>query len=210
MKKWFVGLCIASAVSILLGCETNPSDDCGGLDDFVSCVSVTNISPQDGSTGTVTSDVDAVRDICEVSGEGGATIESEPFTAHSADITFDNSQFTTASDSFDVAVRHFSVSYELANCPDQAAGCPPLTGFEGEQTFVIPKDGQVTQSFPLVPLAVKDEYVASGGEVGGGAGAPYPTYTARYVFTATTEPFSTEIKIRASQDFTIGNFDNCP
>jgi hypothetical protein len=210
MKKWFVGLCIAGAVTILLGCETNPTDDCGGLDDFVSCVSVTNISPMD-STDTATSNVDAVRDACEVDDEDGATVEPEPFTDHNAEITFENSQFTTASDSFDVAVRRFSVSYSLVNCPERATGCPPLTGFEGEQTFVIPQDGQVTRTFPFVPLAVKDEYVAAGGEVGGsGTGAPFPTYTARYVFSATTEPFSTGIEIVATQDFTIGNFDNCP
>jgi hypothetical protein len=210
MKKWFVGLCIAGAVSILFGCETNPTDDCGGLDNTVSCVSVTNISPMD-SAGEVTSDVDAVQDACEVDNEDGATVEPEPFTAHIADITFENSQFTTASDSFDVTVRRFSVSYELANCPVQATGCPPLTGFEGAQTFVIPQNGQVTRTFPLVPLAVKDEYVAAGGEVSGsGTGAPFPTYTARYVFRATTEPFSTGIEIVATQDFTIGNFNNCP
>lgn len=207
MKKWFVGVCIASAVTILLGCETNPTDDCGGLDNTVSCVSVTNVSPTD-STGIASADVDAVQDLCDLDDNGQPTFE--PFTAHSADITFENSQFTTASDSFDVTVRRFSVSYSLANCPERATGCPPLTGFEGERTFVIPQDGQTTETFPFVPLAVKDEYVAAGGEVGGsGPGAPFPTYTARYVFRATTEPFSTAIEIVATQEFTIGNFDTC-
>jgi hypothetical protein len=207
MKKWFVGLCIAGAVSILLGCETSPSDNCSGVDNTISCGAVTDISPTD-STGTATSDVDAVQDVCDLDDNGQPTFEL--FTAHNTDITFENSQFFTASDSFDVTVWRFSVSYELTNCPDQATGCPPLTGFEGERTFVIPKDGQVTQTFPLVPLAVKDEYVAGGGEVGDGGGAPFPTYTAWYTFTATTEPFGTEIEIEASQDFTIGNFNNCP
>jgi hypothetical protein len=201
MKKWFIGVCIVGAVTILLGCETNPTDDCGGLDSTVSCVSVTSVSPTD-SSGTVTTNVDAVQDDCD----GGP----ELFTDHNTDITFENSQFTTATDSFAVTIRRFSVSYSLANCPERATGCPPLTGFAGERTFVVPQDSQVTQTFPFVPLAVKDEYVAAGGEVGGnGPGAPFPTYTARYVFSATTEPFSTGIDIVATQDFTIGNFNNC-
>jgi len=208
MKKWFVVFCIVSAVGILFGCETNPDDNCGGLDDIVSCVSVSNIAPSD-SNGAASTNVDAVRDICSTDSSGTPTLE--PFTDHNAAITLTNAQFTTASDSFDVEVHHYSITYTLINCPAAATGCPPLTGVEGERTFVIPKGGQVTATFPLVPLAVKQEYASEGGEVGAsGSGAPFPIYTATYVFTATTEPFSTEIEISGSQDFTIGNFDNCP
>jgi hypothetical protein len=207
MKKWFVVFCIVSAVGILFGCETNPEDNCGGLDDIVSCVSVTSIAPSHLS-GAATTNVDAVQDVCAIDASGDPT--PEPFTDHNADITFANEQFPNASNSYSVTIRHFTVSYSLTNCPAAAAGCPALTSIEGERTIVIPKGGQATATFPFVPLAVKEEYVAAGGEVTGSAsGGPFPTYTATYIFNATTEPFGTEIEIEGRQDFTIGNFDHC-
>lgn len=208
MKTWFVGICIVGVVAMLLGCEANPSEECGGLGDVVSCLSVTNVSPID-STGNPSFNVDAVGNVCV--DETGVRIADEPFTDHNADITFENSQFTTASDSFAVTLRSYSVSYILTNCPEQASGCPSLSGFEGQRTIVIPVGGQVSDTFPFVPLDIKAEYVAEGGEVfGNAAGAPFPSYSAQYVFTATTEPFSSDIQVVVNRDFTIGNFNNCP
>ncbi len=62
----------------------------------------------------------------------------------------------------------------------------------------------------MVPLRVKEEYVAEGGHLGSSDfGFPFPSYTATYVFTGRTDFFSDDIRIQGSTEFTIGSFNTC-
>lgn len=62
---------------------------------------------------------------------------------------------------------------------------------------------------PKVPT-YEEEYVAEGGETDGSvAGAPFPSYTANYVFTGRTDAFGADIEIHGAAEFTIGNFNLC-
>jgi hypothetical protein len=220
IRKWMtgpqgaigIGLLIAS--SLLLGCDADTRDDCGGVGDVVSCVSIDSIVPVGGSIAspTETSNVDALQSTCT-----DGTLED--FTDHNAEITFANRQFpggdgtqVDIGGSLLLTILNYSVSYTLNDCPPRATGCPALTGFSVSpgQTFTIPINGSVTHTFPLVPLRVKEEYVAEGGTLGSSQfGFPFPSYTATYVFTGRTDFFSDEIRIEGSTEFTIGSFDNC-
>ncbi len=124
----------------------------------------------------------------------------------------DNPTQVTPDGSLLLTILNYSVTYTLNDCPPRATVCPALTGFSVSpgQTFTIPTNGTVTQTFPMVPLRVKEEYVAEGGHTGSSAfGFPFPSYTATYVFTGRTDFFSDEIRIQGSTEFTIGNFNNC-
>jgi hypothetical protein len=212
--KSVIGISLLLASSLLLGCDADTRDDCGGVGDVVSCVSIDSIVPVGGpvGSGTETSNVDALQSACT----GG---ELESFTDHSAEITFANRQFpggdgtqVDIGGSLLLTILNYTVSYSLNDCPPRATGCPALTGFSVSpgQTFTIPINGAVTQSFPLVPLRVKEEYVAEGGHLGSSQfGFPFPSYTATYVFTGRTDFFSDDIHIEGSTEFTIGNFNNC-
>jgi hypothetical protein len=168
----------------------------------VSCLEVDNIAPQDAADN-VSSNVDAFRNVC-LDDEGNPT-DPEPFTDHNADITFSNSTFPGADDSFDIRLVRFSISYRLNDCPTGVSGCPALTGFSAGQSLLIPAGSTVTRTFPFVPLGVKDQYATAGG-----AEFPPPSYTAVYTFTAQTTPFNETITVEASAEFSIGNFDLCP
>jgi hypothetical protein len=168
--------------------------------------------PADES-GQISSNVDAVPSTC-------SDDSVEPFTDHNASITFANRPFPSADTPTPVesdgtlllTILNYSVSYTLNDCPSRATGCPALTGFSVSpgQTFTIPTNSSVTQTFPLVPLRVKEEYVAEGGQLGASDfGFPFPSYTATYVFTGRTDFFSDDILIEGSTEFTIGNFNNC-
>jgi hypothetical protein len=85
------------------------------------------------------------------------------------------------------------------------AVCPPLPGFtQAVATLVVPESSTASGAFPFVPLSVKEAYVNQGGDT-----TQFPSYTANYVFTGQTRPFSDTITIRGSAAFTIGNFDLC-
>jgi hypothetical protein len=197
---------------ILLGCEADVKEECGGIGDLVSCLSIDSIEPTNFS-GENSTNIDASRNACL---DGTA----EPFGDHQALITFSNRQFPTATGttqptvggSLAVTILSYSVSYSLNDCPERATACPALTGFTVStgQTLTIPPNGTSSASYPFVPLRVKEEYIAEGGQVGGSPfGAPYPSYSATYVFTARTDIFESDIQISGSAEFTIGGFDNC-
>ena len=214
-----IGLSIVIASFMLLGCESDVRDDCGGVGGVISCVSVDRIVPLDTREGEATSNVDAIQQSCP---DG----ELEPFTDHFADITFSNRQFPASTGSvsgdgtqveidgsFLLTILHYTVSYTLNDCPPRATGCPALTGFSASpgQTFTIPNNGNTVHPFPMVPLRVKEEYVAEGGHLGASQfGFPFPSYTATYEFTGRTDFFSDEIHFQGSTEFTIGSFENCP
>ncbi|GIX47657.1 MAG: hypothetical protein KatS3mg131_1868 [Candidatus Tectimicrobiota bacterium] len=198
---------LAGVLLLLAGCGTPGGEACGGAGDFVACLAITSIQPININEEP-TSNVDAVRDVCDVDEETGE-LELEPFGDHNATITFANTTFPGASAGLAITIENFAVSYTLNDCPAQATGCPPLTGFTVSpgQTLVVPADGSVEATFPFVPLRVKDEYVAKGGEL---FSSFLPSYTANYVFTARTDLFQESIRIEGAAEFTIGNFDNCP
>lgn len=211
IPKWMFGICLFVASCILLGCEAEVSEECGGVDGVVSCLSIDSIQPTN-INGDPTSDVDAVGSICP-DGSG------EPFGNHSADITFANTPFpgvegtsqANAEGSQRIIITGYSVTYTLNNCPAAASACPALTGFSVRgTTLTVPANGIATDSFTFVPLAVKEEYVAEGGEISGsGAGAPFPSYSVNYVISARTEFFDDSITIQGAADFTIGSFNLC-
>ena len=190
---------------ILVSCSVpgsdNPQEGCGGLEATVSCLQITSIVP----TATVpTSNVDVHQDICRDPVTRLVTATEIFDGDHNAQITFLNKKFPTANSSFDIRIIGFSVSYNLNQCPALARGCPPLTGFTASgASLVIPVDGTVTQTFPFVPLRVKQEYVAAGGEV---FSRSLPSYTATYVFTAQTVSFNDTLTVTGSAEFTIGDF----
>jgi hypothetical protein len=212
-RTGLIGLCAFGALGFLLGCEADVSEDCGGMGTVVSCLSVDSVTPVD-IAGEPSSNVDASANLCLPEGT------AEPFGDHDADVTFSNRSFpgvegTTEIDtegSFIVTIVNYSVTYTLNDCPSRATGCPSLTGFSvgPGQTITIPPGGTVTTTFPFVPLRVKEEYVAEGGHLGSsGAGFPFPSYTANYVFTGRTDFISSDIRVEGSAEFTIGSFNLC-
>ncbi len=212
IPKWLIGICLFVASSILLGCEAEVEEECGGVGGVVSCLSINSIEPRN-IADTASSNVDAVGSVC-TDGTG------EPFGDHSASVTFSNTPFpnvqgtsqANAEGSQRIIITGYSVTYTLNHCPTAAAACPALTGFTIRgTTLTVPANGVVTGPFKFVPLAVKEEYVAEGGELGfsSASGAPLPSYSVNYTFSARTEPFNDAITIRGSAEFTIGAFNLC-
>ncbi len=211
IPKRIIGICLLVASCILLGCEAEVSEECGGVGGVVSCLSIDGIQPSNVS-GNPTTNVDAVASICT----DGTT---ETFGDHNAEVTFSNTPFpgvdgtslATADGSQRIVITGYSVTYTLNNCPAAATACPALTGFSIRgTTLTVPANGTVTGTFAFVPLSVKEEYVAEGGETSGtGSGAPYPSYSVNYMFSAQTEFFDDDITIQGSAEFTIGNFNLC-
>ena len=111
--KQFAGLCIGAVVYVLFGCVSSPSDECSGIGEVVSCLSVVSISPI-GADGQPSSDVDALRGLCTMSAD---ETTPEPFSAHTAEITFRNSQFPHSLDSFPITIDSYTITYILTNCP---------------------------------------------------------------------------------------------
>ncbi len=188
-------------ILILVSCSApggdNPQEGCGGLEATVSCLQINSIIP------TPSSNVDAHQDICIDPATGNVTAV-ETFTDHNAQITLTNKKFPTASNSFDIRLIGYSVSYSINQCPMRARGCPPLPGFTvASQTTIIPANSSVTLTLPFVPLRVKDEYAAAGGEL---FSAFLPSYDVTYVFTAQTVNFNQTFTVSGDAEFTIGDF----
>lgn len=217
LHKMLKGLAICTLCFILWGCDADVRDECGGVGNLVSCLSIDNIEPTNAEA-TASANVDAVANLC--TDAQGMPTGAEPFGDHLANITFSNQQFPAAGGTTEtdidgnllVTILNYSVSYTLNDCPPRATACPALAGFTVSpgQTFTIPAGGSITQSFPFVPLRVKEEYVAEGGHTGSSQfGFPFPSYTANYVFTARTDFFSSDIQVEGSAEFTIGSFNLC-
>jgi len=206
MRRWQrarQGLCLV--VLILVSCSApgsnNPQEGCGGVEASVSCLQINSIVPI--ANGVNTSNVDAHQDICIDPATGNVTAV-ETFTDHNAQITLTNKKFPTASNSFDIRLIGYSVSYSINQCPMRARGCPPLPGFTvASQTTIIPANSSVTLTLPFVPLRVKDAYAAAGGEL---FSAFLPSYDVTYVFTAQTVNFNQTFTVSGDAEFTIGDF----
>ncbi len=211
IPKWMIGICLFVASCILLGCDSGVGEECGGLGGVVSCLSIDSIQPNN-IVDSPTSNVDAVGSLCP-DGTG------EPFGDHNAEVTFSNSPFpavdgtsqANAEGSQRILITGYSVTYTLNNCPAAAAACPALTGFSVRgTTLIVPANGSASGTFTFVPLAVKEEYVAEGGEISGtGSGAPFPSYSVNYVFSAQTEFFQDGLTVQGSAEFSIGSFNLC-
>ncbi|MGE3537736.1 MAG: hypothetical protein AB7N91_09905 [Candidatus Tectimicrobiota bacterium] len=212
MRRWHLaqqGLKSVFLVAlVLVSCSApgsdNPEEGCGGTEATVSCLNIISVVPTSG--GGPSSNVDAARHFCQDVVTGEITGAEDALTDHNADITFSNTPFPTARGALDIRVIGYSVSYRLNQCPRTARGCPPLPGFSAQSdSLLVPDGSSVTRTFPLVPLRVKNEYVASGGELL----FPPPSYTALYVFTAQTTRFNDTFTVQASAEFTIADFDTC-
>jgi hypothetical protein len=196
-----MGLFVLAIAGLLTACSSPGGEGCGGIEDIVSCISVSSIEPT-ATAGGDSSDVDVVQDAdCD---NDPTTGDPEPFTKHDARVTFTNTAFPTAAGSFAVAIERVQITYQVNNCPP-LAGCPPLTAFNQAVSLTIPADSTVTGTFPLVPISTKDEFIA----LGGSANA-FPSYTANYVFTGRTQSFSDTITLQGATNFVLGNFNLCP
>jgi hypothetical protein len=183
---------------ILASCSApdsdNPEEGCGGIEATVSCLNIVSIIPTNGSN------VDAFAHDCSTG--------SEVLTDHTADVTFSNTRFPTATGTFDIRIIGYRVSYVLNDCPRSAGaiGCPPLPGFTVQsETILVTAESTVVRTLPLVPLRVKQAYVNAGGELGIAA----PSYSAFYVFTAQTTRFNDTFTVEGNTEFTITDFDTC-
>lgn len=196
-RRWLMSLFFGGMAFLLVGCPGGPgSDECGGVDARVSCIRITRIQPAD-ITGTSTRDVDTVQSICP---DG----TDELFGEHNVSITFVNTKFPTADEGLPATIRSFNVSYDIISCPTGAT-CPPLTGFSDTLNLFVPDGGTVAETFPFVPISVKDEFLNQGGSANA-----FPIYSASFTFTAVTDFFEDTFDIQTSTSFVMGNFDLCP
>ena len=194
----------------LLGCESGNggSGQCGGASDSDSCVRIDKIEPT--YMGQMSSNVDAMRDICIPDNPATLTDETvlEPFADHNVIVTISNAPlpgFGPIADA-SVTLQDFSISYSLNSCPASPIGCPHLDTLRvvPGQTVTIPPRSSVAITLPFVPLAKKLEYLS----IGGGLLA-YPSYTATYII-AGTDAFNNPVSVRGSAQFTIGSSAFCP
>ena len=203
VRRGYLGLFLVAVLGVLSACGNPGGEGCGGIDDIVSCLSITSIQPT-ATVGGDSSDVDVVFNTdCDPLAAGS---QPEPFTAHDARVTFANNAFPTASTTTTLAItiQRVSVSYTLNNCPAGAA-CPPLPGFTQETSLLVPAGGTATGTFPLVPLSTKQAFVDQGGSA-----RAFPAYSANYTFTAETPFFQDTITLNGSVAVTLGAFDLCP
>jgi len=196
---FFVALVLASCSA---PGGNNPQEGCGGTEATVSCLQINSIVPV--ADATPTSNVDVHQDIC-IDPATGKVLSTEKFIGdHNAQVTLLNKKFPKASGGFDIRLLGYSVSYRLNQCPALARGCPPLTGFTvASQTAVIPQGSSLTLTLPAIPLRVKEEYVAAGGEV---FSASLPSYGVTYTFTAQTISFNQTFTVSGTTEVTIGDF----
>jgi hypothetical protein len=200
-KQWLTGLCAVGAVTFLLGCESSPQDECSGIDDAVSCASVVAVSPF-SVDGEESLDVDVIQATCF--DDQGVPTGPEPFGDHFATVTFRNDQFPNASTSLPIVISSYRIEYEVTNCP--TASCPDLAPFEDAgQTITIQPGSEVSQTFFLVPLSRKQEFLDEGGQAN-----TFPNYRARYTFRGSTAFFDADIDISGSAELEFGNFNLCP
>ena len=209
---------VVLVVWILVSCSApgsdNPQEGCGGLEltDEIrltiaaqACLLLlhreTDYYPQLSAILVYPS---TYLDICIDPVTGLVTATETSFGDHNAQVTLSNTRFPTASGGFDIRILGYSVFYSINQCPALARGCPPLPGFTvSSQTTVIPVGTSVTLTLPFVPLRVKQEYVAAGGEL---FSRSLPSYDATYVFTAQTISFNQTFTVSGDAEFTIGDF----
>ncbi|MGE3536595.1 MAG: hypothetical protein AB7N91_04050 [Candidatus Tectimicrobiota bacterium] len=195
--------CLLLLGLVLPGCENQP-EGCGGNQSAAACLSLASIVPGDEPSGA-TSNVDAVQDICTA--EPGSPLEFEAFTDHYADLTLRNVLAPGIAQGLAVTLQSFTLTYSLSRCSPLALTCPQLSGFSapvGQSVTILP-NSSATLRLPFVPLAVKNEYVRGGGEVG----RLSTSYTATYTLNLRTQFTDDTITLSGSAEFSLTNFDAC-
>lgn len=191
---WCMGLFLTAILLLLAGCSGGGGDNCGGIDDIVSCVYVTDVEP-----------VNAQVDIADCNADG---VPDPPVNPDTVTVSFRNDLFPTFVDpplpgGLPVQINHVSVTYVPRCGPGQV--CPSLSGHD-EAVFVFIEDdgGTAATSVTLVSAFTKGQYAGL---------IPDPdnpaAYTANLVFEAQTIGFEDNFDIDVSVPFTIGNF-SCP
>jgi hypothetical protein len=194
-RMWCMGLFLTAMLLVLTACGGGGSDNCGGIDDIISCVNVTNIDP-------VNAQVDAMD--CDANGIPDVQVEPEAVT-----FTFRNDVFPSFvegvdPENLDVRINHVRVTYESQCGTGQV--CPALSSHnEAVVVFIQDSGGTASESVTLVSAFTQGQYAA------GAAGLPdnIASYTANFVFEAETVGFEDNFDFGASVPFSIGNF-SCP
>ena len=193
-RMWCMGLFLTVTLLLFIGCKGSGSDNCGGIDDIVSCVIVTDITPVNAQVDVDDCNLDQVPD--------------SPLDLDSVAFTFRNDVFPTFQDgvtpeNLPVQINRVSVTYEPQCTSGQV--CPALSGHdEAVVIFIDDNGGTATESVTLVSAATKLEYLEDGGDPDNPA-----SYTANFVFEAQTVGFENNFEVEASVPFSIGNF-SCP
>ena len=199
-KQWLTGLCVVGAVAFLLGCEAQPNDECGGVDDVVACASVTQVSPTNVLAET-SFQVDVIGGSCFDT--TGLFTGPEPFSDHFAEVTFRNDQFPNSPTAFPIVISFYRIEYEVTDCPPGFT-CPALDPFESAgQSVTIQPGAAVTQTFFLVPVTRKAEFNNEGGTLG-------VAYRAHYTFRGSTAFFTDgDIEITGNVELEFNNYNLC-
>jgi hypothetical protein len=191
------------------GGEIGGSGQCGGAEDSNVCVRIERITPV-YLDDLNTSNVDAVlQPQCRknVPNDDGTRdiVGAEPFADHNADLTISSTLLPGAPAAFagDVTLVDYAIQYTSNRCP-AGATCPALSPLVSAQTTVLHAAQTVTITLPFAPLALRNEYLAEGGDPGA-----FASYTAQYTLTGTNS-FNQAVSIQGSAEFTIGNFNHCP
>jgi hypothetical protein len=166
----------------------------GGCEDSGSCLSIESLSP------VTTADVDAYQDGC-CSGDATLTdCTTEVYYRHDATVTITNSDLPGATDtSTNVTITKHTITYT-----PQTPGAPSLTGQTYYTSFVVPADGDATMQVEMVPIAVKDEFVAKGG-----LALIYPvSYSVKYKFTG-RDVYGNTVWCEGSVSVRMGDFITC-
>lgn len=196
-----LGLAGVGLAAVLYACgEVGGAGQCNGVDVLGACMTIQSIAPQDGS-GESTNDVDAFQNP-DCDGDA-TTSDSEPFTSHTAvvTLTMDLMPNVTSPPAPEfVTIEGYSVTYTPS--PTNTVSAPPLTGQTFGETIKIGAGETVEAELEMVPLQIKDEYVAAGGAFEGAI------YRAVYTFQGKSQ-FNEEFAIGGNTTFTIGAFNNC-
>lgn len=193
-RMWCMGLFLTAILLLLAGCPGGGSDNCGGIDDIVSCVNVTAVDPPNAQVDIADCDADGVPD--------------PPVAPDTVTFTFRNDAFPTfqdgvTPDSLPVQINHVSVTYDPRCGPGQV--CPALLPHdEAVVLFIDDGGGEASESVTLVSAFTKGEYAGLIPDPDNAA-----SYTANFVFAAETVGFVNGFDIEVSVPFTIGNF-SCP
>ena len=161
--------------------------------------------------GANTNSVDVIQSVCDP----GPPPEFEPFTTHSAAVTFTarliNPDPTIQPGT--LYVEKYTIKYFRNN---DSIGAPPIETYEGFETITItpPLEGEgaiteVTTTLVFVDLVRKDQYAEDilSGQYDSSL-ALINNYTAFYTFQGKNE-YGEKFKFEAQVGFEIGSFLNC-
>lgn len=189
-RIWCMGLFLTCLFLLLVGCEGGGSDNCGGIDDIVSCVLITNVAPSNAAVDIADCDANGFPDPPVLNATVAFSFRNEAFPSFVGATT----------DSLSVTIQSVRITYT----PQCGAGqvCPALSSHnQALQVFIDENGGSATADITLVSAFTQGQY----------AGAiPDPdnpaSYIANYEFTVRTNFFEDEFDIEATVPFSIGNF----